>query len=85
MSGKNKESLFMVMDWKKLAPEEFHGKTVFVLLNQRCFMLSPQNDTNEVITETLQKLSTDHEEADTLWCFMQSMHQLLLLPLSSRL
>ena len=28
-------------------------------------MLSPQNDTNEEITETLQELTTDHEEADT--------------------
>ena len=29
-------------------------------------MLSPQNDTNEVITETLPELTTDHEEVDTL-------------------
>ena len=28
-------------------------------------MLSPQNDTNEIITETLQELITDHDEADT--------------------
>ena len=54
MLGKNKEFLvlFMVMHWKKLAPEEFHGKTVFGSLSQGCFM-SPQNDTNEIITETL--------------------------------
>ena len=67
-SGKNKESLvlFMVMYWKKLAQEEFHGKKLFASLSQRCFMLSPLNDGNEVITETLQKLTTDYEEADTL-------------------
>ena len=29
-------------------------------------MLSPQNDKNEVITETLQELITDRKEADTL-------------------
>ena len=29
-------------------------------------MLSPQNDTNEVITETLEELTTDHKEAVTL-------------------
>ena len=40
-------------------------KKMFVLLIQGCFMLSLQNDTNEVITETLQELTFDHEEADT--------------------
>ena len=65
--GKNKESLVlsMVMHWKKLAPE-LYRKTVFVILTQGCFMLSPQNDTNEVITETLQELTTDNVETDTL-------------------
>ena len=68
MFGKTKESLvlFMVMYWKKLAQKEFHGKTVFALLSQRCFMLSLQKDTNKVITETLQELNTDHGEADAL-------------------
>ena len=45
ISGKNKESLvlFMLMHWKKLASEEFHGKSAFVSLSPGCFMLSPQN------------------------------------------
>ena len=30
-------------------------------------MLSTQNDPNEVITKSLQELTTDHEEADTLF------------------
>ena len=51
--------------WKKLAPEEFYGK-LFASLKQICFMLSPENNTNEVIAEILQELTTDHEEADTL-------------------
>ena len=68
MSGKNKESLvlFMPMHWKKLVPEEFHRRTMFASLSQRCFMLCPQHDTNEEITETLQELTADHEAADTL-------------------
>ena len=57
------------MLWKKVTPEKFHGKTVFVSLSQGCFMLSLQDDTNEVITETLQELTTDHEEAGTLLLF----------------
>ena len=39
---------------------------MFTSLSQRCFMLFFQNYTNEVITETLQELTADHEEADTL-------------------
>ena len=61
MSGKNKDSIVLciVMHRKKLAPEEFHGKPVFALWNQGCFM-SPQNNPNELITETLLELTTDH-------------------------
>lgn len=68
MSGKNKESLagFLVVQWGKVAPKEFCGKTVYASLSQGCFRLSPQDDTEGVITETLQELSSDHEEADTL-------------------
>ena len=28
--------------------------------------MSPQNDTNEVITKALQEFTSDHEEADTI-------------------
>ena len=65
------------MHWKKLLPEEFYGKTVFGSLNQGCFMLSPQNDTNEVITEILQELATDHEEADT-FLLLHAKHALTI-------
>ena len=40
---------------------------LFASLSQRCFMLSPQNDTNEAIIETLPLVTTDHEESDTLF------------------
>ena len=56
ISGKKKESLvlFMMGCWKKLPPKEFHGKNMSASLSQGCFTLSPQNDTNEGITERLQ-------------------------------
>jgi CRISPR/Cas system CSM-associated protein Csm2 small subunit len=68
MSGKNKESLgaFLMMQWTKLEPEEFCDKTVYVSLNQGCFKLFPNDDMTSVITETVQELTNDHEEADTL-------------------
>ena len=68
MSGKNKKSLvlFMEMKWKKLAPEEFHGKTVCFIV-PRMLHVSPKNDMNEVIPETVQELTSDHEKKDTLF------------------
>ena len=59
----------MVRHWKKLAPEEFYGKTVFASLSQGCFMRFPQNDTNKVITEILHELTTDREEANIILLF----------------
>ena len=62
------------MHWKKLAPEEFHEKKKkkkkkkFASLSQGCFM-SSQNDSNEVITESLQELITDHEDTGTFPLF----------------
>ena len=81
MSVKNKNShvLFMVTHWKELAPEEFHGKIVFGSLSQGCFMLSTQNDTNEVITETWQELTTDYEKADT-FLLLHAKHALTVSP-----
>ena len=69
----------MVMHWKKLTPEVFHRKTVFTSLSQGCFILSPQNDINEVITETKQELTTDHEEADTL-LLLHAKHESIAFP-----
>ena len=66
------------MHWKKLAPEEFHGKTMFASMSQGCFM-SPQNDTNEVITKTLQEVTTDHEEVDTL-LLLHAKHASTIFP-----
>ena len=40
---------------------------MFASLSQRCFMWSLQNETNEEITETLQELTTDYEEVDTVF------------------
>ena len=60
------------MHWKKLIPKVFHGKTVCSI--EPSSMLSPQNNIHKEITDTLQGLSTDHEEADTL-IFLQSKHE----------
>ena len=68
MSGKNKESLalFLMMQWRNLRPEECSGKVVYVSVNRQCFKLSTRDDASGVITETMQELENDHEEADTL-------------------
>ena len=65
-SGKSKESLcqFLVSHWMTLDGKELGGKVLYATQGQRCLLMST-NANNVIITEEVDDLESNHEEADT--------------------